>query len=105
MGYGHINEIGYVVMHLVLTKFRLFAGGKMDRKGSSLPGNSSSMTSKSNDMKFFSALIVCIGRLGLVIDSAFIQMIWLFRSGGHHSSTVYVARIMFIFETASHRNG
>ena len=61
------------------------------------------MTSKSNDMKFFSALIVCIGRLGLVIDSAFIQMIWLFRSGGHHSSTFYVARILFIYE--SHRNG
>ena len=30
------------------------------------------MTSESNGMKFFSALIVCIGRLGLVIDSAFI---------------------------------
>ena len=37
MGYGRINEIGYVAMQLVLTKFRLFAGAKMDRKGLSLP--------------------------------------------------------------------
>ena len=38
-GYGHINEIGYVAMHLVLTKFHLYIGRRQNGQEKFVPAN------------------------------------------------------------------